>query len=84
MNPFNTFQLVVEEIAWASNCVVRGITMKRKGAGWTITIKVTTPAGKYLVAFVDSPTLDEGWLYVYECLHKTSVHLKWYEDKFAS
>ena len=73
-----------EEVAYQSGSVLESVNVKRKGDGWLLVVKVTSPKGAKLVGFMNANTYTGAWELLTEALTTTNIALKWYPDRFAS
>lgn len=72
-----------KETVYATGSILTGYSMTAIGKEWRLMIKVRTPKGRNLVAFIFAPEPYLCYQLWWDAMTTTSFHLKWKEDEYA-
>lgn len=74
---------VEEMLGWGWGHTCRGFSVTYKDVTVLLVIKATDQRGKFLVAFIETYSLLDCFIYLSEAATKTSAPLKWRADRYA-
>lgn len=69
-----------EALAWHTGAVYRGHSLKRKGSGWLLVVRVTLE-GRRVVAFMSGETI--GDVFRMFAVGASFDEVEWWEDNYA-
>lgn len=72
-----------EEIAYHHGIVLVGFSVKDKGTGWLLVVRVNKRLDGRMVAFIECSTLIGCFDYLATWCYRNNVPLKWAPDRFS-
>jgi len=78
----NVFLQLEEDIAYYSNCQLRGCSITKLDGEWRVMLKVTTTKGQKKVSFTTAPLLEDCFYLIEQALTTKSITLSWKDDRY--
>lgn len=76
------FDGIDEKLGYYTNCVLKGISLKKMPDHWRLIIKVTDKKLRPQIAFITGDSIHDCMYLLNEAMTKSSITLKWREDLY--